>query len=174
MKLLLKTIIKKILPPKVMSLGFSKYFQYYLFQRILRINGNVPWLVHWSSIVTSHNKITMGKSKYYPGFMPGCYTQAANGIVLQDNIYIGPGVKIISANHDVNNFKIWNRAKPIKIKSNCWIGANAVILPEVEIGEHTIVAAGAVVTKSFKEENVILAGVPAKIVKHIENYDSIS
>ena len=51
------------------------------------------------------------------------------------------------------------------IGSNCWIGAKATILDGVHIGDGCIVAAGAVVTKSFPD-NVIIGGVPAKIIKY--------
>jgi len=44
---------------------------------------------------------------------------------------------------------------------------NAVILPGVHLGDHTIVAAGSVVTKSFPQGNCILGGVPAKVVKEL-------
>jgi len=52
---------------------------------------------------------------------------------------------------------------PIKIGKNCWLGANSVILPGVELGDNVIVAAGAVVTKSFSN-NLVIGGVPAKIL----------
>ncbi|EOJ3081127.1 DapH/DapD/GlmU-related protein, partial [Acinetobacter baumannii] len=54
------------------------------------------------------------------------------------------------------------------IGDKCWIGMNSVILPGVVLGNGTIVAAGAVVTKSFKQGNIVIAGVPAKIIKEIK------
>jgi galactoside O-acetyltransferase len=85
------------------------------------------------------------------------------------NILIGPGVIMLSANHDLNNFKQHEPAEPIVIEDNCWIGAHAVILPGVHLSRHTIVAAGAVVTKS-SPPNCVVAGVPAKIIKTIPDY----
>jgi len=107
-----------------------------------------------------------------PGFMPGCYIQATNGIEIGKNSIIGPGVKIISSNHDIYNFNIHLSENPIKIGSDCWIGANSVILPGVNLADHIIVAAGAVVTKSFPEGDCIIAGVPAKLIKKIEGYQT--
>jgi acetyltransferase-like isoleucine patch superfamily enzyme len=56
----------------------------------------------------------------------------------------------------------------ILIKKNAWIGAGATILPGVTIGENSIVAAGAVVTKDVPD-NCIVGGIPAKFIKTIES-----
>lgn len=56
--------------------------------------------------------------------------------------------------------------QPILIKRNAWIGAGATILPGVTIGENSVVAAGAVVSKDVPD-NVVVGGVPAKILKEI-------
>jgi len=56
------------------------------------------------------------------------------------------------------------KTAPVKIGDNVWIGMNAVILKGVTIGENSVVAAGAVVTKSV-EPNAIVAGNPAQVVK---------
>lgn len=59
--------------------------------------------------------------------------------------------------------------KPIVIGNHCWICADAIILPGVEItGEYVVIAAGAVVTKSIKESRVIVAGNPARIIKKVD------
>lgn len=54
----------------------------------------------------------------------------------------------------------------IHIKKNAWIGAHASILQGVTIGENSIVAAGSVVTKDVPD-NVLVGGIPAKIIKAI-------
>jgi acetyltransferase-like isoleucine patch superfamily enzyme len=59
------------------------------------------------------------------------------------------------------------RTAPVIISDNVWIGMNAVILKGVTIGEHSVVAAGAVVTKSVPA-NVVVAGNPAVITKHLD------
>ena len=56
---------------------------------------------------------------------------------------------------------------PVKIGNNVWIGAHATILAGVTIGDNAVVAAGAVVTKDVPV-NVVVGGVPAKIIKTIE------
>ena len=54
----------------------------------------------------------------------------------------------------------------IRIKKNAWIGAGAIILPGVTIGENSIVAAGAVVSISVPD-NTIVGDIPAKVIKEI-------
>lgn len=55
--------------------------------------------------------------------------------------------------------------KGIRIGSNCWLGAKATILDGTVIGNGCVVAAGAVVSGAFPE-NVIIGGIPAKIIKN--------
>ena len=142
-----------------------------VFQRIFRINSDVLWPVHWSSIVSSQENIIRRYPNWStPGFNIGQYIQASNGIVLGDRVRLGPGVKLISADHDILDFDQHVSKRPIEIESFCWLGANVVVLPGVHLAEHTIVAAGAVVTKSFPEGNCVIAGVPAKVVKKIDSY----
>lgn len=153
----------------IRRLGMKQWLVYFLFQRIFRINANVPWPVHWSSIVSFHDKIEQDGFLPFLGFMPGMYIQAMNGIKIGKNLRTGPGVKIISANHDVNDYAQHVKTRPIVIGDNCWLAANAVILPGVELGDHVVVAAGAVVTKSVPS-NCLVAGIPAKIVKNLQEY----
>lgn len=89
------------------------------------------------------------------------------GITIDDEVLIGPKVSIITENHptDPTNRKSLD-LKSVHIKKNAWIGAAATILPGVTIGENAIVAAGSVVNKNVPD-NVVVAGVPAKIVKKI-------
>ena len=87
------------------------------------------------------------------------------GITIEDKVLIGPGAKLLSVNHSIDPEKRRGIiASPILIKENAWIGANATILPGVTVGKNSIVAAGAVVTEDAPD-NVIVGGVPAKIIK---------
>lgn len=89
------------------------------------------------------------------------------GIIIEDNVLIGPKVSIITENHPVNpDQRKMLEVKPVIIRRNCWIGANATILPGVTISENSVVAAGAVVTKNVPA-NTVVAGIPAKVIKKI-------
>jgi hypothetical protein len=62
------------------------------------------------------------------------------------------------------------QTEPVVIRRKAWIGAGAIILPGVTVGENAIVAAGAVVTKDVPD-NTIVAGVPAKTLRRINTTD---
>ena len=143
-------------------------YKHLFLQKVLRLNAHVPWPVHPTSNVMAPEKIERGSRT--PGLGISCHIDGRNGIKLGKNVWIGPRVSIISMNHDIYDYTKYVAGKPVVIGDNCWLAANAVILPEVELGPHTIVAAGAVVTKSYPEGNCILAGVPAKIVENIGDY----
>ena len=94
-----------------------------------------------------------------------------NYVHIGDEVLIGPGTVISAATHPLNaalrvapNFI----SHPIKIGNRVWIGANASILTGVTIGDNAVVAAGAVVTKDVPA-NALVGGVPAKIIKMIDN-----
>ena len=82
---------------------------------------------------------------------------------------VGPGVIFRSSNHissdiDIPTLYQGHESGCITIGNNVWIGAGAIILPNVKIGDGVVIGAGSVVTKSFAS-NQIIAGVPAKSIK---------
>lgn len=139
----------------------------FFFQKILRINAEVPFMVHFTSTVSKTVFLGKGVAQYFAN-SGGCYVQGINKIYIGDNTIFAPGIKIISANHDTKDLSKHDKTTdPIIIGKNCWIGVNAVILPGVQLGDNVVVAAGSVVSKSFPSD-VIIGGVPAKIIKKNE------
>lgn len=139
--------------------------------RVFGENRKVPWPVHPRTIVNGANNIIFDDTSLNVFQVPGCYWQAHSaGITIGKECYVAPNVGIITTNHDVKDPSKHTTGKSIIIKDYCWIGMNAIILPGVILGPHTVVAAGAVVTKSFEGGNCIIGGVPAKVIKNI-NYN---
>ena len=96
-----------------------------------------------------------------------CVFLDLGGITIDDNVLIAPKVSLLSEGHPLepeNRHALVPKA--IHIKKNAWIGAGATILQGVTIGENSVVAAGAVVSKDVPD-NVIVGGAPAKIIKEI-------
>ncbi|PBJ09322.1 DapH/DapD/GlmU-related protein [Flavobacterium sp. ACN6] len=114
--------------------------------------------------INSGKHISIGKNVFV-NF--DCTFLALGGITIEDEVLIGPKVSLITESHPLNPKERKGLiGKPILIKKNAWIGANATILPGVTIGENAVVAAGAVVSKNVPD-NTVVGGVPAKFLKTI-------
>jgi acetyltransferase-like isoleucine patch superfamily enzyme len=90
-------------------------------------------------------------------------------IALGDNIHVGPNVYITDQNHSYHDPETPIGHQPpveaaVSIGSDSWIGTNVVILPGTQLGEHTTVAAGAVVRGTFPS-HVVIGGVPARVLR---------
>lgn len=141
-------------------------FKMWFLQKVIGFNKKVYWPVHFTSIIGSYKNIYAGIDTS-PGYSPGCYIQGGGKVYIGDYTQIAPNVGIISSNHDLYD----SRKKiigEVVIGKYCWIGMNAVILPNVTIGDFTIVAAGAIVTKSFPEGYCVVGGNPAKVLKTLD------
>ncbi|WP_312362390.1 DapH/DapD/GlmU-related protein [Sphingobacterium sp.] len=96
-----------------------------------------------------------------------CVFLDLGGITIEDGVLIAPRVSLLSEGHGLSpKDRQALIPKPIHIKKNAWIGAGATILPGVTIGENAVVAAGAVVSKDVPD-NVVVGGIPARIIKEI-------
>lgn len=88
-----------------------------------------------------------------------------------DYVMLGPSTLITTVNHPITpkgRREHLGVAKSVTIGNDVWIGGNATILPGVTIGNNVVIAAGAVVTKNIPD-NCVAGGVPAKVIKKIEN-----
>lgn len=171
MRTLLLKFFKLFYKQMDLSVYYSvkKMFMVFFMQKIIGINRQVPWPVHYTSFIKGFDKIKK-KSAKNPGGAPGCYIDGRCGIIIEENVWVGPNVSIISQNHSLTKYTDYIDGKPIIIGKNSLLTTGCIILPEVELGEHTIVAAGTVVTKSFPGKNQVLAGNPAKVIKIVDDY----
>lgn len=91
-------------------------------------------------------------------------------VEIGSDVMMGPDVKILTRNHAFDDLRIpmnqqGGSTSPVKIEDDVWIGANAILLPGVTIGSHSVIAAGSVVTKSVPQWAVV-GGNPAKLIKY--------
>lgn len=94
-------------------------------------------------------------------------------IYVGDSTMFGPNVTVCTAGHPINaelREKIYEFNLPIHIGKNVWIGANAIIMPGVSIGDNSVIGAGAVVTKDIPA-NVVAYGIPCKVQREIGERD---
>lgn len=140
-----------------------------------RYNPGVPWPCSPHIVVGNYKNIHFhpddvnnfqGKGNLFQTWSDG-------------HIYIGKGtwiaqnVGIITTNHDLMNLEEHLPPKDVHLGKACWIGMNSMILPGVTLGDHTVVGAGSVVTKSFPEGYCVIAGNPARLIKTMNAEDII-
>lgn len=154
------------------SIGFGVSFVNFLFQSILRVDAcrysknYTSRLVAPNKFVIQGNCIEVRKSLAVSG---GCYFQATHGISIGAKTIWSFNVTMVTSDHDLSDYSLENseRSGPISIGENCWLGAGVVILPKVSLGPNTVVGANSVVTKSFPDGNVIIAGTPARVIRNL-------
>lgn len=94
-------------------------------------------------------------------------------IYVGDYTLIGPNVTIATAGHPLDptlREKGYQYNSTVRIGRNCWIGAGAVILPGVTVGDNVVIGAGSIVTKDI-ESNVVAVGNPCRVLRPIGDYD---
>lgn len=94
-------------------------------------------------------------------------------IYIGDYTMIGPNVVIATGGHPLLpelRQKGYQYNAPVHIGKNCWIGAGAIIVPGITIGDHSVIGAGSVVTKDIPS-NVLVVGNPCKVLREISDYD---
>lgn len=99
-----------------------------------------------------------------------CFISAAGDVTIGDWVLIGPRVVIYSQNHVVDGIDVPISLAPdaraaVRIDADAWIGAGATILPGVHVGEGSVIAAGAIVTKDVEPRSMV-AGVPARHIRY--------
>lgn len=138
---------------------YKKYFKY-LFSDLGKnsvINGKIEIRFPENIHIGKHSVINFG-----------CLLNARDKIEIGDYVHISPYTVINTGGLDYNK-KMAERkhiSQPVNINDGVWVGSGAIINPGIKIGKNSVIAAGSVVTKNVPE-NVVVAGVPAKIMKKI-------
>ena len=101
----------------------------------------------------------------------GLHNTIIGPVTIGSHVNLAQGITITALNHNFSDAEKrideqGVNTTPVVIEDDIWIGANAVILPGVTIGQHSVVAAGAIVTKDVPPHSLV-AGVPAKVIKQI-------
>ena len=112
-------------------------------------------------------RITVGASCFVNW---GAVFQDTGPITLGDAVMLGPNVQLLTASHPLDPARRragWQRAAPIVIGDNAWLGGGVVVLPGVTIGADAVVGAGSVVTRDVPP-GVLALGSPARVVRELE------
>lgn len=144
--------------------GYIWLLKSFWFQRVLGFNRFATYPIDPTTKVSRISNLDIHPDSINNLMSPGCYFQNFNGLItVEKDVYIAPNVGIITANHKIGDIHSHEQGRNVRICSGSWVGMNSVVLPGVEIGPNTVVAAGSVVTRSFPDGNCLLAGSPAVI-----------
>lgn len=94
-------------------------------------------------------------------------------IFVGDSVMFGPNVVVATAGHPIDpelRRKVAQFNVPVRIGSNVWIGAGAILLPGVTVGENSVIGAGSVVTHDIPS-NVVAVGNPCRVLREISDRD---
>lgn len=148
--------------------GMYRIAQRYMLCKSLCINVGDNVSIHDTVFFFNIDNMKFGNNV---SIHPMCYFQASGGIEIGSDVSIAHGVTLMTQNHSYVDSSIPIKeqpvvSKPIVIEDNVWIGAKATILCGCRIGKHSVVAAGAVVTKDVPP-NTVVAGVPARVIREL-------
>ena len=131
------------------SLGWTWCWRNLWMQKVKGINRDIPFPVFFRNEVSSAENLVFDPDDLNDFNAFGCYFQNfAAKIVIGKGSYIAPNVGLVTANHVLTDLEQHQPGKDIVLGKNCWIGMNSTVLPGVVLGDHTVVGAGSVVTKS--------------------------
>lgn len=114
-----------------------------------------------------YQRLAVGK---YCLISAGCYLDLSGTIQFGDNVGLAPFVQIYTGTHEIGGSA--NRVgrltpKPVVVENGVWFGARCTVLPGVTVGRGAVIAAGSLVTKDV-EPNALVAGVPAKVLRYLD------
>lgn len=120
-----------------------------------------------------HTRISLGDRVHVN---VGAYLSGEGGLLIGNDVLIGPHAKILSAGHEIDGCNPLISHEPLTyakiiIGVGAWIGAGAIVLQGVRVGMGAVVAAGSVVTRDVPDFAVV-GGVPARLLRYRREFDS--
>ena len=131
-----------------------------LFWKILGVKIGKNSIIRTGTFINAPFMLTIGNNSIIHGHL-----KTRGGVTIGNNVEFVENVTISTQSHNINSENFEAIYKPIVIEDNCWISLNAILLQGIVLKRGSIIAAGAVVTKST-EECGVYAGVPASKIKN--------
>lgn len=139
-------------------------------RNFLRLAPPLPFPAALTCVISDAKNIAFDPEDLNIFQTGGTYFQNFSALIsIGKGTWIAPNVGIITANHDPLNPDEHLAGADIRIGRKCWIGMNSVILPGVTLGDHTVVGAGSVVTRSFEQGHCVIGGSPARLIRELRH-----
>lgn len=143
----------------IQRIGF--FYREFYYRNTLKNLGNNPE-IHPKIKLYGMESIVIGDNVAINSFT---HIWGQGGVIIGNNVMIASHVSIISVTHDKNTIQMryTKVMKEILIEDDVWIGSHAIILPGVNIGQGSIIGAGAVITKDIPPYSIVV-GIPGRII----------
>ncbi len=162
-------VVRYTLSPRLL-VSLANSFAYYIHEHVVwraHIHAKKGARIHATASIRNPQNVYVGRNSHI-NHLCCVWAGETSKVVLGDNVLMGPGVSLFSVNHGtIKGQPMISQARQeatIVVGDDVWLGANSVITAGTTIANGVLVAAGTVVTHSISEEDVIVAGVPAKII----------
>ena len=146
---------------------------YKIIKRIFIAIYNRIIIIYNPALYAKRVGVKMGTGVKFYAARPGMFGSEPWMITLGDDVHITAGVNFITHDGGVlvlrKKYPKLEITKPIIIQNNVFIGINSIILPGVKVGNNVVIGSGSIVSKDIPD-NVVVAGVPAKIIKTLDEY----
>ena len=125
--------------------------------------GKISWTCSLNrlSVIEYPWNLTMGSLS---SLGKNSWVYCLDKITIGENCCIGNDVYLLTGSHDINSVSFDLVTSPIVIENGVWVSTRAIILPNIKLSNHSVVGAGAVVTKSVESFSIV-GGNPAKFIK---------
>ena len=137
--------------------------------RLLRTLGHrfAPGARIWPGSLVLGTRLSLGRDAFVNG---GCLIDATGEVTLGDRVHLAPGVQILTTSHEIGPSD--RRASTltvgaVRVGDGAWLGAGAIVLPDVTVGRGCVVAAGAVVDADLEDDGVY-GGTPARLLRRLD------
>lgn len=162
-------VLRNAVSPRLLqSVAYS--FAYYIHEQVSwrsQIHAEKNIRIHATASIRYAQNVYVGRNSH---INHNCCVWAGqrSKVILGDDVLMGPGVCLFAANHGTAKGRpmMWQERSEadIVIGDDVWLGANSVVTAGTRIANGVIVAAGAVVTKDVTEDDVIVGGIPARVI----------
>lgn len=162
-------MLKTLVDPRtyIYLLRFAKFYMRINVLEVGKVKMGKGSSVAPTALLRYSHNITIGENTHI-NHLCGLWAGKQGIIKIGSNVLFGPGVYLVAANHRYKKGQLISEQEGeqrfVEIGNDVWIGANAIVLPGVKVGQGSVIGAGAVVTSDVPPYSVV-AGNPAKIIK---------
>lgn len=142
---------------------YLTFFRKYRVLLVRLFGGDIDWNVSINPSATIDYPWNL-KMKNRSSLGEKCWVYAMAPIVIGEFSCIGKDVYLLTGSHDIEKATFDLVTRPITIGNGCWIATDSTVLPGIDIGDYSVVAAGSVVCRPV-EPNSVVGGNPAKFIK---------